>query len=487
MLSSDSPYWSASNDPQSAPQKFDPTPPATWQPPTQHPTNQLAGAPTPDPPHNLPALRTETVKYTVQAGDYLAKIAQRYGVSVGVISKANDLENANLLEVNQVLIIPPPKPEGIGSDFKIIPDSELVYGPSSVDFDVEAFIAYHNGYLAHYWEDVYGNSMSSAQIVTRIAQDYSVNPRLLLALLQYQTGWLLNKKPAETNLDYPIGLQEPLRKGLYKQLAWTANSLNRGYYLWKVGGVATWSLSDDTLFSISPLINAGTAAMQHFFSQLYDRANWETAISAGGFFATYQALFGYPFDYAIEPNLPGNLTQPVMQLPFEPGLEWAYTSGPHAGWGDGSAWAALDFAPPGNIPGCVLSEDWVVAVADGLILRTGEGAVIQDLDGDGLEQTGWVVLYMHIESRDMVEPGTYLQAGEKIGHPSCEGGVSTGTHVHLARRYNGEWISADQHIPFDLDGWISSGTGVEYDGYLQLGDTKIEAYAGRADFNIIKR
>ena len=227
--------------------------------------------------------------------------------------------------------------------------------------------------------------------------------------------------------------------------------------------------------------------MQQFFALLYDRANWERAISPAGFFATYEALFGYPFDYAIEPNLPSGLIQPSMQLPFAAGLEWAFTSGPHGGWGDGAAWAALDFAPPGDAVGCVVSDDWVTAAADGLILRSENGAVIQDLDGDGFEQTGWVILYMHMETRDRVQPGVYLKAGEHIGHPSCEGGVSTGTHVHLARRYNGEWIAADQGIPFNLDGWVSSGTGFEYDGYLRRGEESVEAYAGRAPGNVLQR
>lgn len=126
-------------------------------------------------------------------------------------------------------------------------------------------------------------------------------------------------------------------------------------------------------------------------------------------------------------------------------------------------------------------------MADGLILRAANGAVIQDLDGDGLEQTGWVVLYMHIETQDRVQAGTYVKAGERIGHPSCEGGVSNGTHTHIARRYNGEWIPADQDLPFNLDGWISSGTGKEYDGYLNRGGKKIEAYAGNSDINQIER
>jgi murein DD-endopeptidase MepM/ murein hydrolase activator NlpD len=176
-----------------------------------------------------------------------------------------------------------------------------------------------------------------------------------------------------------------------------------------------------------------------------------------------------------------------MQLPFEPAVPWAFTSGPHGAWGDGAAWGALDFAPADDRLGCVPSNLWVVAVADGRILRAGDGAVIQDLDNDGHEQTGWVVLYMHIESRERVQPGAYLKAGERIGHPSCEGGVSTGTHMHLARRYNGEWISADQGIPFVLDGWVSSGAGVEYDGYLQRGARRIEAYAGHKPENEIQR
>ncbi len=41
--------------------------------------------------------------------------------------------------------------------------------------------------------------------------------------------------------------------------------------------------------------------------------------------------------------------------------------------------------------------------------------------------------------------------------------------------------------PFNLDGWISSGTGKEYDGYLNRGGKKIEAYAGNSDINQIER
>jgi LasA protease len=456
-----------------------------------HPPTRVPGAPiltpTADVPHPLPSLRTEPEQYVVQAGDTLGIIAQRYGIGLEEVLEANKLLNPNLLAVGQMLTIPVPTPQGPGPDFKVIPDSELVYGPLSAYFDVEAFIQSQGGYLARYEEEIGEDTLNGAQIVEQVAQNFSVNPRLLLAVLEYQSGWVTDSEIGDGENDFPIGIRDYWREGLYSQLAWAANNLNRGYYLWRVNGVGTWVLGDGSVVPIDPTINAGTAGIQSMFAPLYDRASWEEAVSEGGLFATYNNLFGYPFDLAIEPLLPLGLRQPKMQLPFEQNVEWSFTGGPHGGWGDGSAWAALDFAPPADALGCIPSDAWITAITDGLITRAADGAVIQDLDGDGLEVTGWVVLYMHVESKDRIEVGTYVEAGERIGHPSCEGGISSGTHVHIARKYNGEWIPADQTMPFVLDNWVSRGTGEEYDGYLERNGQSIEAWEGRSPDNAIQR
>jgi murein DD-endopeptidase MepM/ murein hydrolase activator NlpD len=460
---------------------------ATVEWPMRRSPGAIVFTPTPDVPHSIPSPRTEPELYAVKAGDTLGQIANYYGVSLEQILGENELANPNVLEIGQVLTIPVPTPQERGPDFKIIPDSELVNGPYNLLFNVEEFVKQQSGYLASYHEEVGETSLNGAQIVQLVSLDYSVNPRLLLAVLQYQGGWLTNSKPEKADQVYPIGFRDPERKGLYRQLAWAANNLNRGYYLWRVNGASTWLLSDGNVVPIAPTINAGTAGIQQMFALLYDRNAWELAVSQEGLYATYEKMFGYPFDYTIEPLVPPGLKQPTLQLPFEPGVTWFFTSGPHGGWGDGSGWAALDFGPPGEALGCVPSDAWVVAAADGLIVRAENGAVIQDLDGDGFEQTGWVLLYMHVESRDRVKAGTYLKAGDRIGHPSCEGGVSSGTHLHFARRYNGEWIPADQDLPFVLDGWVSSGTGTEYDGFLTRGSEKVEAYAGNSANNGIQR
>lgn len=468
-----------------APQAGQGAPTLSYQlPPTRLPGDPVI-APTPDAPHYAPGASRGPETYVVQPGDILSAIAERYSVSVEAIVAANNLANPNMLEVGQRLTIPAVEPQPVGPADKIIPDSELVYGPLAGTFDVEAFVRAKAGYLASYAQDVYGEQLSGAQVVTRIAQAYSVNPRLLLALLEYRSGWATNPNPAETY--NPFGYIDDWYAGLYRQLAWAAVHLNSGFYRWRAASVTDWVLADGSVVPIAPTINAGTAGVQNFFAHLDGYQAWLRDVSPGGFYDAYSALFGYPFDYAIEPLVPFNLIQPLMHLPFASGEAWSFTGGPHLSWDAGTPFGALDFAPPGEAQGCVQVDYWVTAVADGVVTRTGDGVVALDLDLDGNEGSGWVIVYMHIESRDRVPVGAFLRADEPVGHPSCEGGLSSGTHVHVARKFNGVWIPAEGSAPFVLDGWVAAGTGEEYVGTLTRGGLVVESFEGNSPINQVQR
>lgn len=87
------------------------------------------------------------------------------------------------------------------------------------------------------------------------------------------------------------------------------------------------------------------------------------------------------------------------------------TVGPHAAWGAADVRAALDFSPPSSEPGCNTNWSWVNASGPGLVVRSANGAVVVDMDGDGYEQTGWNIIYMHIATNQRVEVGTGLKRG----------------------------------------------------------------------------
>jgi len=414
-------------------------------------------------------------------------IARTYWIGLGTLIEANQIENPELIQPGDRLNVPAPVPLPAGPGDKILPDSEVIYGPSNAGFDVEGFVQQSGGYLSTYQQEIEGTIISGSQIVLRVSQDYSINPRLLLALLEYMNGWVTQPVLNGDAAEYPLGFISPGYEGLYSQLGFAANEINRGYYLWRINGLPGFVLVDDSVVPPDPGLNAGTAGVQFALAKLLGYEAWIAALTDSGVYAAYQSLFGYPFAAAVDPIYSTDLAQPPLILPFEPGQVWRFTGAPHGAFGGGAAWAALDFAPPGDTLGCVTSNAWVTAMADGPVIRSGRGQVIQDLDGDGNEQTGWVLLYLHIETRDRIEAGIFVRAGEHIGHPSCEGAISTGTHVHIARRYNGEWIAADGPLPFNLEGWISSGTGIAYNGYLTKNGNSVQALVGTSPENQIQR
>ena len=159
------------------------------------------------------------------------------------------------------------------------------------------------------------------------------------------------------------------------------------------------------------------------------------------------------------------------------GSVWTYTGGPHTGWGVGAPFAGIDLAPPSTNSGCFTptEDEFATAMAAGIVSRVDTGTVILDLDMDANERTGWALLYLHIATDDRVALGTILNSGDYIGYPSCEGGSSTGTHIHIARKYNGEWMIADSPVPFNMEGWITRSSGEAYEGTLVRNGFIIEA------------
>lgn len=418
-------------------------------------------------------------RYIVRYGDTLGAISARFDVSLDDLMRLNGITNPNALQTGQQLKIPVVVTRGAPGE-KLLPDSEVVYSPTYASFDVEATARQFNGYLATYRERVEGEMMSGAQIVQLVAERYSVGPRVLFALLEHQSGWVTSATLAQNQITYPLGMTE--RQGLFFHLSWAANRLNEGYYGKITGRLGAFRLKDRTRVRLAANANPGTIAIQNALAQLYGWDAWQHQIGSAGFIATYRKLFGDPNQFAIEPLLPPDLKQPPLRLPWSDGELWYYTGGPHSGWGDLAAWSAVDFTP-NDIAGagsCWVSRRWAVAAAPGKVIRAERGRVMISLSKDDFQGKGWVLLYLHIAPTGRVAVGTTVNTGDRIGHPSCEGGEADASHLHLARLYNGQWIGVET-IPFVLSGWTIVPAEQAYDGWMTRGAEARVAWNGRED------
>ena len=436
------------------------------------------------------AQKEEGSLHRVEAGETLSIIADRYGLDMRTLIDLNGISDPNTLVVGMVLRLPEDEQERFSADSttssttplpNLLPDNILIYSPTHKGVDWSSVVP-PESYLRTYQELVEGTLLDGLAIVQLVANRTRISPPILLSILEYRSGWVTQAQPSDNG--YPLWHARG-GTGLYRQLEWGANQLNFGYYARRDAGIATFTLADGTEVTSNPQSTLATTGMQRYLGAHEGAtfAQWQSDVTTTGWQATYQALFGDVWAQEDETVFSDQLIQPPLALPWAQGDSWHFTGGPHGGWIAGSGWAALDFVPSGEQGGCYEPEQWVTAVADGVVSRSEFGALELDLDGDGYSGTGWVILYQHVSHR--LQVGTRVSQGEAIGKASCEGGYSTGTHLHIGRLYHGRWVSADQPPYFNLGGWQAEGGGSEYNGYLVKGTQRIAANAIRSAENRI--
>jgi hypothetical protein len=424
----------------------------------------------------------------------LNAVAARFAVDPGEITSSGPLPKTRLIDPGTLLIIPGRIGEETGPDVQIMPDTEIIFSATAIDFDIEEFVLAKGGELSR-WSEYLSTGWSKGwQSVERLSLENSINPRILLGVLDYESNWVSGEPKDKFHIEYQMGYEDKFKDGVFRQLTWATNQLFMGYYGWRAGTLTHYTFPNGEILRISPDLNAGTVAVQYIFSKLYNRNEWQIVLDPNnpdGFPALYTRLFGDPWlrNQTLGPIFPPGLDQPDMELPFEPNREWNYTGGPHGAWEHDGPLAAIDFAPTSERSGCGLSDKWITASMPGLVIRSARGVVVIDEDGDGHEQTGWNLMYLHVATIERVPKDTWVDLDDRIGHASCEGGVSTGTHLHMARKYNGEWVLADGNTPFPfiLSGYTPFNGGKPYEGTLVNGDITIVANVYGTSISAIMR
>jgi len=268
-----------------------------------------SGTATPLPvrPNYKPA---ELVDYIAQSGDTLPALAAHFNTTIPEIKEANPIIPAG------ATTMPPGLPMKIpiyykalwANPFKIIPDSAFVNGPAQIGFNTSAFVDSQTGWLKNYVAYAGGEYRTGAEIVDYVATNYSVSPRLLLAILEYRTGALTQPTMPDRKyiLDYALPFYADAPNLAYLELVWAVDTLNNGYYGWRAGVLNEFDETDGTLIRPDPWQNAGSVAIQYMFSRTKSGPGYEAAVSPDGLAKTYKDLFGDPWFMYLK-VIPGSL------------------------------------------------------------------------------------------------------------------------------------------------------------------------------------
>ena len=157
-------------------------------------------------------------------------MASRFNTTQSEILKANPIIPA------VTTTLPPGMPMKIpiyyrsqwGSPFQILPDSLFANGPAQIGFSARSFVDRQPGWFKYFTAYTGEQNRRGGEIVDYIATTYSISPRLLLALLEYQTGALTQKhRPEDINTNSALGFTDVNSKQLTAQLNKLSNFLNK--------------------------------------------------------------------------------------------------------------------------------------------------------------------------------------------------------------------------------------------------------------------
>lgn len=70
---------------------------------------------------------------------------------------------------------------------------------------------------------------------------------------------------------------------------------------------------------------------------------------------------------------------------------------------------------------CYTSPNFTTSMAAGIVVRSGDGVVVVDLDMDGDERTGWTLVYLHIADATASQLGRLCRRAARLGAPPARG------------------------------------------------------------------
>lgn len=344
----------------------------------------------------------------------------------------------------------------------LIDDGRFFYAENFYAAQIQQFLDGQPGPLKGFRARVGDGESSFAEMLSSRSVLDGLNPRVVLALIEQQSGLITNPNPSPEQLDWAVGYHGDAEKwrGLVQQMHWVTTELHRGQRDYPAAPELTYADA-----SHSPMpggLNVGGYAVARALAATSTAA--ELPAKLDGFVATFSRLFGDPRQETTPPHKPA---APFLALPldhmfpissfFDHDAPFLQQNGSIVTYrGDQSRTLSYDghdgwdYAAPQSTP--------VLAAAAGTVVfagsaddNCGANAVIID------HGNGYRTLYWHLD--EVLAKLGPVERGAQIGTVGASGCV-TGPHLHFQVQFLGHdtdpygWCG-----PKGKDPWASHPAG----------------------------
>jgi murein DD-endopeptidase MepM/ murein hydrolase activator NlpD len=331
-----------------------------------------------------------------------------------------------------------------------------MYEPGWYVPQVQAFLDTQAGPLKDARYRVGDQVHSFAEVLVSQTSYYSVNPRVILALLESQNALLSNAQPSSDQLGWAIGFEGDRGnwRGLQGQVRWAVRQMF--YARRDFPGVQSLTFADNSTASPSPGMTLSEYVIARVLAPTTTPARLPHLLQR--FRETYTALFGDP---RLPPHDWPAPAAPFLSRPLE--QTFAVTSffdhdapflarDPNASvvtyWGHAETDNAFAYDGHDGWDYAAAAPDRVIAAADGDVVYAGnadDGCATRSVVID--HGNGYRTLYWHLARVD-VETGQRVARGERLGVVG-ESGCALGPHLHFGVQYLGRNV--------DPYGWCGAG------------------------------
>jgi LasA protease len=309
-----------------------------------------------------------------------------------------------------------------------ISKQEFIYSyDEMLNFDIEEYLQAHAPHLVPYAEEI-----------SHYAGYSSVSPKVLIALMEHQTG-VVTQSSTASKLDRPFG-DLSKKVGFREQLEDISSRLAKEFYRdhsFDLTGRNDKLTSDkDAQNAIMLILSKESDGAMGILRKRGGKGDTTSSKEVG---KAYRKLFeGKKKEEESKAQLVTiSDINDYFQLPFPAGESWR-NGGSHTNHGSGRyPQSSLDFNA-GGYWGDNLSHIWVSSAAPGTIKN--HSSCFTEI----IHEDGWSTTYYHIENIQYVT-GSRVGRDVRVANYAndkpqalCNGGQSTGPHLHFSMKKNGQ-------------------------------------------------